>query len=414
MTEVGRGTPMGELQRRYWLPFGLSRELAEVDGAPIRVRILGEDLVAFRDTTGAIGLFDAFCPHRRAPMFFGRNEECGLRCVYHGWKFDRSGACVDMPSEPPDSLFKSKVAIAAYPTWEGGGLMWAYLGPPEMQPAVPDYEFTRAPVTHRHVSKTFEECNWLQALEGGLDTSHSSFAHNLDIHDKSYLRSQDTAPRLEVYRTDYGYTYAGIRTLGEKSYVRAYHYVMPAQQMRGRVTSRNGSHVDPHPTINGHIWVPIDDTHCWVFNWMYSYSPDIPLEESYALDLEKQYGRGEDDLIPGTYQLKRNARNDYMIDRQLQKTKTFTGIEGVNTQDMALQEGMGGVVDRSKEHLGTSDRAIIVMRQLLMEAMDDRETGKPIRGADPATYSTVRAVDLVIPPAPDWREALKDELVAKF
>ena len=414
ITRVGAGTPMGDLQRRYWLPFGLSSELPEADGAPIRVRLLGEDLVAFRDTTGAVGLMDAFCPHRRAPMFFGRNEECGLRCVYHGWKFDRDGTCVDMPSEPADSLFKTKVTITTYPTWEGGGLMWTYMGPREHQPPVPDYEFTRAPATHRHASKTFEECNWLQALEGGLDTSHSSFAHNLDINDKSYLRSQDTAPRLEVYRTDYGYTYAGIRTVDDQSYVRAYHFVMPAQQMRGRVTSRKGTHVDAHPTINGHIWVPIDDTHCWVFNWMYSYSPDIPIEASYALDLEKQYGRGEDDLIPGTWQLKKNLRNDYLIDRQLQKTKTFTGIDGVNTQDMALQEGMGPVVDRSKEHLGTSDRAIIVMRQLLTEALDDCAAGKPIRGTSPQTYSHVRAVDLVIPPAPDWREALKDELVAKF
>jgi phenylpropionate dioxygenase-like ring-hydroxylating dioxygenase large terminal subunit len=414
ITRVGPGTPMGELQRRYWVPFALASELPEPDGAPIRVRILGEDLVAFRATDGVVGLMDAFCPHRRAPMFFGRNEECGLRCVYHGWKFDRDGTCVDMPSEPADSLFKTKVTIATYPTWEGGGLLWTYMGPKEHQPPVPDYEFTRAPATHRHASKTFEECNWLQALEGGLDTSHSSFAHNLDIHDKSYLRSQDTAPRLEVYRTDYGYTYAGIRAVENQSYVRAYHYVMPAQQMRGRVTSRKGTHVDPHPTINGHIWVPIDDTHCWVFNWMYSYSPDIPITEQYALDLEKQYGRGEDDLIPGTFQLKKNLRNDYEIDRQLQKNKTFTGIEGVNTQDMALQEGMGGVVDRSKEHLGTSDRAIIVMRQLLMEALDDLAAGKPIRGINPQTYSHVRAVDLVIPAAPDWREALKDELVAKF
>jgi phenylpropionate dioxygenase-like ring-hydroxylating dioxygenase large terminal subunit len=414
ITRVGAGTPMGELQRCYWLPFALSSELPEPDGAPIRVRLLGEDLVAFRATGGAVGLVDAFCPHRRAPMFFGRNEDDGLRCVYHGWKFDRAGACVDMPSEPPDSLFKSKVTIANYPTWEGGGLVWAYLGPRERQPPVPDYEFTRAPATHRYVSKTFEACNWLQALEGGLDTSHSSFAHNQAIHDASYLRSRDTSPRIEVYRTDYGYTYAGIRRIGERSYVRAYQYVMPAQQMRGRVTSRKGEHIDERPTINGHIWVPIDDTTTWVFNWMYSYSPDIPLAESYARDLEKQYGRGEDDLIPGTFRLKRNASNDYEIDRALQKTTTFTGITGINTQDMALQEGMGPVVDRSREHLGTSDRAIIVMRQLLLEAMAAREAGAPVRGVDPATYRNVRAVDLVIPPAPDWREALKDELTAKF
>jgi nitrite reductase/ring-hydroxylating ferredoxin subunit len=376
--------------------------------------LLCEDLVAFRDSEGVVGLVDAYCPHRRAPMFFGRNEECGLRCVYHGWKFDRDGACVDMPSEPPDSLFKSKVTIKSYPTWEGGGIVWTYMGPPDHKPPVPDYELVRAPETHRWVSKTFEEANWLQALEGGLDTSHSSFAHNLDIHDKSFLRSQDTAPRLEVYRTDYGYTYAGIRTIGEQQYVRAYHYVMPAQQMRGRVTSRNSTKIDPHPTINGHLWVPIDDHTCWVYNWMYSYDPAIPITEEYAVKLESQYGRGPEDLIPGTFQLKRNIRNDYLIDRELQKNKTFTGITGVNTQDMALQEGMGPIVDRSKEHLGTSDRAIIVMRQLLLEAMNDLEAGKPIRGTNPQTYGRVRAVDLVIPPNPDWRSALRDELVAKF
>jgi nitrite reductase/ring-hydroxylating ferredoxin subunit len=411
---VGPGTPMGELQRRYWIPCALSSDLPENDGAPVRVRLLGEDLVAFRDTAGTIGLVDAFCPHRRAPMFFGRNEECGLRCVYHGWKFDANGACVDMPSEPPDSLFKTKVSIASYPTWEGGGLVWTYMGPAEHQPPVPDYELTRAPATHRQVSKTFEDCNWLQALEGGLDTSHSSFAHNNDIHDKGLLRSQDTAPRIEVYKTPYGYTYAGIRALKDRDYVRAYHYVMPAQQMRGRVMSRKGGRIDPTPTINGHIWVPIDDATCWVYNWMYSYTPEIPITEEYAIELETQFGRGPDDVIPGTFKLKANRSNDYFIDRDVQRTKTFTGITGVNTQDMALQEGMGPVVDRSREHLGTSDRAIIAMRQLLLEAMDDREAGKPIRGTDPATYSRVRAVDLVIDRVPDWREALKDDLVARF
>jgi phthalate 4,5-dioxygenase oxygenase subunit len=411
---VGPGTPMGELQRRYWIPCALSSDLPEADGAPVRVRLLGEDLVAFRDSDGAIGLVDAFCPHRRAPMFFGRNEECGLRCVYHGWKFDKHGTCVDVPSEPAGSLFKTKVTIASYPTWEGGGLVWTYMGPAEHQPPVPDYELTRAPRTHRQVSKTFEDCNWLQALEGGLDTSHSSFAHNNDIHDKGLLRSQDTAPRIEVYKTPYGYTYAGIRSIEDKDYVRAYHYVMPAQQMRGRVMSRRGGQIDPTPTINGHIWVPIDDMTCWVYNWMYSYSPEIPITEAYAIKLETQFGRGPRDMIPGTFKLKANRANDYFIDRDVQRNKTFTGITGVNTQDMALQEGMGAVVDRSREHLGTSDRAIIAMRQLLMEAMDDREAGQPVRGTDSATYSRVRAVDLVIDRVPDWRAALKDDLVARF
>jgi len=167
LTEVGPSTPLGRTFRRYWLPALLSEELLEPDGPPRRVRILGEDLIAFRDGDGVVGIVGAYCPHRRAPMFFGRNEEHGLRCVYHGWKFDRSGSCVDMPSEPADSLFKTKVGIDAYPAWEGGGMIWIYMGPAEKMPAYPDYEVVRAPETHRFVSKTFQECNYLQALEGG-------------------------------------------------------------------------------------------------------------------------------------------------------------------------------------------------------------------------------------------------------
>jgi phthalate 4,5-dioxygenase len=413
ITRVSAGTPMGTLMRRYWQPALLTSELPEKDGPPVRVRLLGEDLIAFRDTNGDIGLVDAFCPHRRAPMFFGRNEECGLRCVYHGWKFDKSGACVDMPSEPADSLFKTKVTIAAYPTWEGGGMIWAYLGPADKQPKPPDYELVRAPETHRYTSKTIEDCNWLQALEGGLDTSHSSFAHNLDIKNKSYVRNADTAPRLEVEKTAYGYTYAGIRKIDGQQYVRAYHYVMPHQQMRGRVQGRKGG-MEKVPTINGHIWVPIDDYTTTVYNWQYSYDPKIPVTPEYAIEHETMYGRGPTDLIPGSFRLKKNFANDYEIDRQLQKQQTFTGITGINTQDMALQEGMGKVCDRSKEHLGTSDRAIIAMRQLLLEAMDNLEKGIEPRGTDPETYRNVRAVDKMVPLDLPWREALGDELLAKF
>jgi len=413
ISRVSAGTPMGTLLRRYWQPALLTSELPENDGPPVRVRLLGEDLIAFRDTEGNVGLVDAFCPHRRAPMFFGRNEECGLRCVYHGWKFDKTGTCVDMPSEPPDSLFKTKVTIAAYPVWEGGGMLWAYMGPPDKQPAPPDYELLRAPITHRYTSKTIEDCNWLQALEGGLDTSHSSFAHNLDIKNKSYLRNADTAPRLEIEKTSYGYTYAGIRKISGQQYVRAYHYVMPAQQMRGRVQGRKGGQ-EKVPTNNGHIWVAIDDVTTAVYNWQYAYDPNIPVTPEYAIEHETMYGRGPTDLIPGSFRLKKNLGNDYFIDRQLQKVQTFTGIEGINTQDMALQEGMGPVVDRSKEHLGTSDRAIIAMRQLLLEALDAVERGEEPRGLDPQTYRRVRAVDKMVPLDIPWREALGDELLAKF
>jgi phthalate 4,5-dioxygenase len=414
LTRVGPGTPMGNLMRRYWQPVALSTELPEKDGPPIRVRILGEDLIAFRDSNDAIGLVDAFCPHRRAPMFFGRNEECGLRCVYHGWKFDVNGTCVDMPSEPPDSLFKTKVSIAAYPTHEVGGLVWAYLGPKEHQPAPPDYELLRAPDTHRHVSKTYEDCNWLQALEGGIDTSHSSFLHNMNLGDSSFLRNADTAPRLEVERTPYGYTYAGIRASREtENYVRVYHYVMPAQQLRGSVTHWQGG-IKECPTLHGHVWVPIDDEHTWTFNWLYAYDPKIPVSHEHAISTERNSGRAPEDYIPGTFRLKQNKANDYLIDRTVQKTKTFTGIKGINTQDMALQEGMGPICDRSKEHLGTSDRAIIAARQLLLEALRVMDAGGTPRGVDPETYRNVRAVDLLIPNNERWQDYLKGELLARF
>jgi nitrite reductase/ring-hydroxylating ferredoxin subunit len=399
--------------RRYWQPALLSEELPEADGPPVRVRLLGEDLIAFRDTNGDIGLVEANCPHRRAPMFFGRNEDCGLRCVYHGWKFDRNGACVDMPSEPPDSLFKTKVRIGAYPVHEAGDIVWAYLGPTEVQPDPPNYELLRAPETHRHVSKTFEQANWLQALEGGIDTAHSSYVHNNDLANSSLLRSIDKAPRLEVEKTPYGFRYAGIRRAKNGAdYVRVYHFLMPAQQMRGGVTGQAGEK-KTIPTLHGHIWVPIDDHTTYVYNLIHSYDPEIPLGD-YAIDHERYSGRGPEDYVPGTYRLKRNIDNDYLIDRQLQRTKTFSGISGVNTQDFALQEGMGPICDRSQEHLGTSDRAIIAARQLLFEAMDAVERGEAPRGTEPADYSSVRPVDMQIPHGARWQDTLEPELVARF
>ena len=413
LTRVGPGTIMGETFRRYWIPALLSDELAENDGPPVRVRLLCEDLIAFRDSDGNVGLVDAFCPHRRAPMFFGRNEECGLRCVYHGWKFDREGTCVDMPSEPSDSLFKTKVRITAYPTWEGGGFIWTYMGPPELQPPPPDYEFVRVPATHRHPSKTLEECNYLQALEGGVDSSHATIMHNMDIGDRSWLSDFDaTIPRLDVERTAYGFTYSGVRTLPEHRWVRIYHYVLPSIQMRGTV---HGLDLQPGyiARADGHLWIPIDDEHTWVFNFMFSYDPAVPLPREQAIGVEVRAGRGPDDLT-ADFRAVRNKENDYQIDRALQKSTSFTGITGVNTQDFALQEAMGPVVDRSKEHLGTTDRAVIVMRQCLLDATRAVERGETPQGVDPQASRTVRPADHYVPLDVDWKEALRGEIVARY
>ncbi len=419
ITHVGPGTPGGALFRRYWLPAALSEELPGNDEAPIRTRILGEDLIAFRDSDGVVGIVDAFCPHRRAPMFFGRNEECGLRCVYHGWKFDRDGTCVDMPSEPADSLFKTKVTIAAYPTHEAGGLVWVYMGARETMPPPPDYEFMRAPTTHRFMGKHVQDCNYLQALEGALDSSHATILHNMDVGNLEWLADYDrTVPRMAVHTTDYGYMYTGIRHVDQKQWIRAYQYVMPTTQFRGRVDGLLGGNIryigdEQVPTINGHVWTPIDDRTTASYNFMYSYSPDQPLSMAGVMDQEVKDGRGPENQL-ADYRLKRNLSNDYLIDREKQKTSTFAGIEGVNTQDIALQEGMGPILDRSREHLGTTDRAIIVMRQLMLEAVSEVEAGNAPRGSNPATYRTVRALDHMIPEGLEWQEALRDEILAKF
>ena len=420
LTRVSRGTPMGELMRRYWQPILLSREVQEPDGAPVRVRLLGEDLVAFRDTSGRVGLVDAYCPHRRAPMFYGRNEECGLRCVYHGWKFDAAGNCVDLPTEPISSKMKDHVKITAYPTFEKAGLIFAYLGPQDMMPEPPDYEWMRAPATHRHVSKTYEHCNWLQALEGGLDTAHSSYLHNNKLGDKLEFRQRDRAPRLDVEKTDYGYYYVSHRDAQEDgTYVRVYQYVMPWQQMRAGVARNPGRSSNHVPKHDGHIWVPIDDEQTFVYNWKAGVDESARLDPEYVEQMEKSSGRGKDDLIPGSFVLKRNPTNDYLIDREMQKKINFTGIVGVNTQDFALQEAMGGsgsgpICDRTMENLGSTDKAIIAMRNLLLEATRDVESGKRPRGSDPKAHGLCRPHDGLVPKGADWQKHFAEALVCKW
>ncbi|MFV2175486.1 Rieske 2Fe-2S domain-containing protein [Actinomadura sp. LOL_016] len=415
LTRVGPGTPMGDLFRRYWIPACLSEEVSEPDGAPARVRLLGEDLVAFRDSTGTVGLVDAYCPHRRAPMFFGRNEEAGLRCVYHGWKFDTVGACVDMPTEAEDSKFRFRVSIKSYPTYEAGGIVWTYMGPQELTPPVPDQEWMRAPQTHRRVSKTGESCNFLQAIEGGIDTAHSSFAHNNDLENPRLLRNLDRHPRLDVEFTDYGFRYASLRNVGnDTTYLRIYQYFMPSQQCRGFFVGLDGKQPEL-PGIFGHIWVPIDDEHTFVYNTLYSMDERFPITDEWWEEHEAEMGRGKEENIPGTYWLARNQSNDYLIDREVQRTKTFTGIEGVNTQDFAIQEGMGPVVDRSQEALGSTDRAIQACRRLLVRTMDEIERGgTELAGHDSEAVAEVRGADALVPTGTDWRDEAKTMTLAHW
>ncbi len=412
ITRVGPGTPMGDVLRRYWMPALLSEDLPGPDCPPKRVKLLGEELVAFRDTNGRVGLLDEYCPHRLTSLFLGRNEECGLRCVYHGWKFDVDGNCVDMPNEPADSRFKDKIHILHYPVIEMGGVIWAYMGPPEKRPDPPGMEWLRAPANQRFVSKTLEFANFVQAIEGGIDTVHSSFLHNNDLSNDKHLKRRDTAPRLEVERTAYGFRYAGIRTMdADRHYVRMYQFVMPFHQFRSQrvnFAAGDGSPQDV-PLLKGHMWVPMDDEHTMIFNWMFACDETKPLTPEYILEAETHAGRGPH----GESEVRHQTRaNDWLIDRAVQRTMTFTGIRGLNTQDLAVQESMGPIVPRWKEHLGSTDKAIAAMRRILIDSARAVAAGGDPPGVDPITYRDVRAADAVLPADAPWQDAAKDLLLA--
>jgi len=409
VTHVGRGTPMGDTMRRYWMPALLAWELPEPDCPPVRVKLLGEELVAFRDTRGHIGLLEERCPHRLASLFLGRNEECGLRCVYHGWKFDVDGRCVDMMNEPEESSFAHKIRTTAYPTVEAGGVIWAYLGPVEQRPPLPRFAWTQAPATHRHVSKVIQESNWLQGLEGGIDTSHAPILHRVLNPDTTRPGFKPTdpfvrgkAPAIEVDVTDYGYRYAGLRPLDARDmHVRAYHFILPFHQIRPGRTGSGGSFT----AVAGHMWVPMDDETTMVYNWEYSTTEPLTEEDR----LERRLGNGPLDVDQTTFRSRKNRENNYLLDRAVQKTETFTGIDGVNAQDRAVQESMGGIVDRSREHLGPADRPIIQARRLLLQAIRAAETGGTPPGVEP-TYYDLRPAEAVIPRDTDWRDLLAPDL----
>jgi phthalate 4,5-dioxygenase oxygenase subunit len=408
LTRITPDTPMGNTMRRYWIPALMASEVVEPDGAPVRVRLLGEDLVAFRDTQGRVGLLDEYCPHRRASLFFGRNENCGLRCAYHGWKYDVDGRCVDMMNEPEELQFKDKIHITTYPTVEMGGIIWTYMGPKEHMPPPPKFAWTQAPATHRNVTKVIQECNWLQALEGGIDTSHAPIMHRLITHNTTrpglklsnpFVRGK--APHLVVDITDYGYQYAGLRPLDEADmHIRTYHFVMPFHQIRPSQSDAG------QPMVAGHIWVPMDDDNTMVYNWMYCLT-DTPMTDQERLEVRA--GNGPMDVDQTTFRSRKNRANNYLIDRHVQKTETFTGIDGINIQDRAIQESMGRICDRTREHLGPADKAIIQARRLLLGAVKTVQAGGSPAGVGPSYYP-LRASEGVIPRTADWRELLTPEM----
>jgi len=416
LTRVGPGTLMGDLMRQYWIPVVLSSELP-AGGRVKRVRILGEDLVAFRAPSGRVGLLGEFCSHRRASLYFGRNEEPGLRCVYHGWQYEPGGRCIDMPNERPESSFQDKVTHPAYPCAERGGVVWAYMGPASPPPGLPDLEWTEVPEDQRFVSKFWQDCNYLQALEGGVDPAHISFLHGiLDARDDGLRRALDQAaagfgfaaqleraPHIEVADTETGLLIGARREAPAGQYYwRVTRYLVPFHSMPP-------PEVGSDPVIHSHVWIPIDDDH--LVNWCISYHPTRAL----TADEVAQFRAGSSihvmDYAPETSEAYGDIRpiqsraNDYLADWEAQRVRKFFGVPGVGSQDKAITESQGNY-DRSLERLGRADIGIIRVRKCLLDAAIALKTRRvPPPALDPAGYR-VRPAALLLPKEASWVDAV--------
>jgi phenylpropionate dioxygenase-like ring-hydroxylating dioxygenase large terminal subunit len=386
LTQAGPGTPMGELMRRYWIPALLSEELPAPDCAPIQIKLLGEELIAFRDTNGRVGIMDEHCAHRGTSLFYGRNEECGLRCIYHGWKYDVDGNVVDTPAEPAGSRFKEKLRQTAYPTHEAANMVFVYMGPKEHQPLFPNYEWALADPKTIIVTKSLQDCNYLQGIEGECDSTHLQYLH-WNFAASGFMRDYYRREMLEYVteQADFGMRLVAVRDAGEgQAYVRVSSFVMPVDCW---VPARTGS---------VHFYVPAgDDAHSWRINMRMR----VP---------EEQLGT-EQVFWDENYQKKRNIHNHYLQDREAQKNVNFTGMGDVFvTHDSAATETMGPIYDRSKEHLGASDKAVIAVRNYLLRTVRAfQETGEvPNVVTDPAKnrFSHVDVLNEVID-GTDWRTA---------
>lgn len=405
LCRVEGDAPMGQLMRRHWTPVCLVEEVSEPDGAPVRARVFGEDLVVFRDTDGRVGVLDEYCPHRHASLVFGRNEGCGLRCLYHGWKMDVEGNVVEMVSEPASSTMAQHVKHTAYPTKEWGGMIWAYMGPQE---AIPEFTPPRwAPVTEARVAiaKAVLPCNWAQILEGAIDSAHSSSLHSSDFvpahvnsgeaTSKNWLRpSTDKAPRLQVERTGYGFRYAALRRPIEdadtKVYVRSSVFVAPSTVL-----------VPPNNLYNvANINVPIDDVNTAFYFIAWGNPATTPETETWRKFLGQQLGVDLDEY----YRPLRNRENHFWQDRKAMAAGNFTGITGFPNQDIAMWVTMGPIADRTTERLGASDLAVVELRKRMLAAVRDFQNGKTAIGTGELTVpASVCSFQAIVPKETDWR-----------
>jgi phthalate 4,5-dioxygenase oxygenase subunit len=406
MCRVEGDAPMGQIVRRHWIPACLSEEVQECDGTPVRVRLLGENLVAFRDSNGKVGLIDEQCPHRRASLVYGRNEEGGLRCLYHGWKMDTAGNVVDMASEPAASELKHKVKHKAYPTLEWAGVVWTYMGPQEEQPEFQPPPWAPTATTKVSIAKIIIPCNWAQILEGAIDSAHSSSLHSSDMVPArvdsakatsiNWLRpSTDKAPRLQCQTTEFGFRYAALRRpisgADSNAYVRVTVFVAPITVL-----------IPPNDSYNvANVNVPVDDTHTAFHFIGWSDTPEnLPDTATWRKFLGAQPGI---DLDEG-YKMRRNTDNHFWQDRQAMKAGSFTGIQGIPNQDIAMWVTMGPLADRDKDVLGASDVAIVEFRRQMSKAAKDFLAGAPAIGTGSQRVTPkVRSYQQIVPKSTDWR-----------
>jgi phthalate 4,5-dioxygenase len=409
LCRVGPDAPMGKMLRRYWIPALMSDDV-EAGGDPKRVRLLGEDLVAFRDNDGRVGLLDELCPHRRASLALGRNENGALECLYHGWRIDCTGKILDMPVEPEDSTFKDRIRATAYSVYEAGGVIWAYMGPPGLEPPPLDLLFTQVPQTHVHTIRVLEHENWAQGLEGVIDSSHTNLLHRHGVRPSADVTttirqssgvarrpSNDTRPRMDSEDTPYGFRYAAIRKpivdADTQKYVRVSLFIAPIYAM--------------FPPPKGWVWLqafaPIDDTHTMFY--FFQVSETAISEEERANLLESARLRPGIDL-DDEHRLQGDRANNWLQDRAaMRRGESHTGITGVSREDIAVQESMGPILDRTKEHLGASDTAVIRFRRMMLDSVKRfiAEDAAPIGLTDPIPYADLRAEEQMLPLDAPWQ-----------
>ncbi len=423
LTRVGPGTLVGDLMRQYWIPVVESSEVA-AGGRPKRVKILGEDLVVYRGPGGAPGLASEWCAHRRASLYFARNEERGLRCVYHGWQYAPDGRCLEQPNERPESCFQDKVTLPAYPCAERGGVVWTYMGPASPPPPpLPDLEWALVPASQRFVSKFWQDCSYLQALEGGVDPAHISFLHGiLDTRDEAARRALDSAaagfgftaqleraPHIEVADTPTGFLLGARREAPAGQYYwRITQYLLPFHTMPP-------PEVGADPVFHTHVWIPMDDAQ--LVNWCVSWHPtrDITPEEIaefhagssiHVMDYAPATGEAYGDIRPAA-----SRPNDYLADWEAQRTSRFFGVPGVGAQDKAITESQGAY-DRALERLGRADLGLIRVRKRLLDAAVALRAGRLPPGLDAASYR-VRPASVLLAKDVPWVEGAKDRLIAR-